>query len=90
VTNPRRVTAPFTPKQAVDFIHEILGVTRVLPLPAGTVTRWVDLAERYGIRGADIFDLQLLATMLEHGIRRIYTFNRTDFERFPDVEILTP
>jgi hypothetical protein len=34
---------------------------------------------------ADIFDAQLAATMLEHGIQRIYTFNVQDFEAFEEL-----
>ncbi len=42
------------------------------------------------LRGGRIFDVQLAATMLANGVRRIHTFNRSDFERFPDLEVLTP
>jgi predicted nucleic acid-binding protein len=52
--------------------------------------RWADLAEKHGVTGADIFDLQLVATMLENGVRRIYTFNREDFERFAELEVIMP
>ena len=34
---------------------------------------------------ADIFEAQLAATMLEHGIQRIYTFNVQDFEAFEEL-----
>jgi len=37
-----------------------------------------------------IFDLQLVATMLANGIRRIYTYNRGDFERSTEIDVLTP
>jgi len=40
-------------------------------------------------RGA-VFDLQLLATMLGNGVRTIYTFNRQHFERFVEIDVLTP
>jgi predicted nucleic acid-binding protein len=40
--------------------------------------------------GADIFDVQLVATMLANDVTRIYTYNRPDFERFGEVKILTP
>jgi hypothetical protein len=31
-----------------------------------------------------------VAAMLGNGVRRIYTFNRTHFEAFPEIEVLTP
>ena len=32
----------------------------------------------------------LAASMLGNGVRRIYTFNRSDFVRFSEVEVLEP
>jgi predicted nucleic acid-binding protein len=90
VTNPRRVTVPFTPAEACAFILEAVRVLTILPVPPRIVERWARLAQQYGVTGSDIFDLQLLATMLENGVQRIYTFNRVDFERFPGVLVLTP
>jgi predicted nucleic acid-binding protein len=58
-------------------------------LPA-VVIRWAELAEKHGVTGADVFNLQLVATMLENGVRRIYTFHRDDFERFGELEVVTP
>jgi predicted nucleic acid-binding protein len=52
----------------------------MLPMLGTVVTRWMELAEKHGVTGADVFDLQLVATMPENGIRRIYTYNRSDFE----------
>ena len=90
VTNPRRVTAPFTPTEARAFITAVLRRLTVLPIPAAVVDRWAQLAEKHQITGANIFDLQLVATMLEHGVRRIYTYNRADFVPFVELEVLTP
>jgi hypothetical protein len=35
----------------------------------------MQLIERRPVIGADVFDLQIVATMLANGIQRIYTFN---------------
>src|SRR5688572_2616998 len=75
VTNPRRVTLPFTPAEARAFIGALLPRLDVLPMIGAVVARWAELAERHGVTGADVFDLQLVATMLENGVRRIYTYN---------------
>ena len=40
--------------------------------------------------GADVFDLQLVATMLANGVSRIYTFNGADFESFSELAVITP
>lgn len=54
------------------------------------LTRWIELAEKHKVTGADVFDLQLVATMLQNGVRRIYTYNRGDFEVFDELEVVTP
>jgi predicted nucleic acid-binding protein len=59
-------------------------------MSAAVVVRWAELGEKHNVTGADVFDLQLVATMLEHGVRRIYTYNRDDFLPFGDLEVLTP
>ncbi len=61
-----------------------------MPVPEEAVFRWLELARRKPVTGGMIFDLQLVATMLAHGVRRIYTYNRTDFEPFAELEVLTP
>lgn len=90
VTNPRRVTAPFTPEEARAFISVLLSQLDVLPIPGTVVARWAELAEKHGVTRADVFDLQLAATMLENGVRRIYTYNRGDFEPFSELDVVTP
>jgi predicted nucleic acid-binding protein len=62
----------------------------VLPVPARTVERWLDLLRHYPVIGGDVFDLQIVATMLANGVQRIYTFNTDDFEKFRELEVLTP
>jgi predicted nucleic acid-binding protein len=90
VTNARRVTVPFTPTEARAFITELARHLEVLPVPAAVVSRWTELAERHKVTGANVFDLQLAATMIENGVRRIYTYNPADFEILGELDVLTP
>jgi toxin-antitoxin system PIN domain toxin len=90
VTNPRRVTVPFTPTEARAFINELAQRMEILPVSAAVVNRWTELAERHSVNGANVFDLQLAATMIESGVRRIYTYNRADFEALTELDVLTP
>ncbi len=55
-----------------------------------TVQNWLALVRQEPVRAGRIFDVQLVATMLANGVRRIHTYNRSDFERFADLEVLTP
>lgn len=48
------------------------------------------LLSRHSVVGGDIFDLLIVATMLASGIHTIYTFNRSDFDMFPEITVSTP
>ncbi len=74
---------------AIEAILALPGV-RLLPLPEEAVHRWLELVRRKPVTGGMIFDLQLVATMLANGVRRIYTYNRSDFEMFAGLDVLTP
>ena len=92
ITSPRRVSAPFTSEEAlaeIEKIRALPGLT-LLPVPLDVVDRWVALLHEHRVTGRHVFDAQLAATMWGNGITKLYTFNRTDFERFPGIEILTP
>lgn len=92
VTNPKRVTSAFSPAEALDALDRILlmpGLT-LFPLPADIVSGWMTIVRQQPAAGKRIFDVQLVATMRAHGIRRIATFNAADFASFPDIEVVTP
>ena len=92
VTDPRRTTTPHEPAEAMGVIGCILempGMT-LLPTPSDVVQRWMALVQRNPVKRGAIFDLQLIATMLGNGVRKIYTFNRSDFDLFEEIEVLVP
>ena len=92
VTSARRVTRPRQPGEVLDLIQKLVTMPGIslLPVPTDTVDRWMTLVRKYAVTGAATFDVQLVACMLGNGIRRIYTFNRDHFDRFSEVEALTP
>lgn len=92
VTNPRRVISAREPVDAVQAISTLLAFPgiNILPARAEVVRGWINLLQRHAVKGADVFDLQLVATMLSNGINRIYTFNTGDFEVFPELAVQTP
>ena len=92
MTNPRRIQPPLPIDRALQEVENIQALAGliVLPLPVEVVTRWVQLARQHQISRSDIFDTQIVATMLENEIRRIYTFNADDFTIYPDIEVIIP
>ena len=55
-----------------------------------TVTRMLNLLGSRSVRSGKIFDVFLVATMLDNGVRRIYTENIDDFERIDGIEAINP
>ena len=92
VTNPNREEMALTPDQALDAIDTFLqmpGMTE-LPAPPDMLSRFLELARQHKVRRGDIYDIVLAAAMLGNGVHRIYTFNRRDFERLTELEVLDP
>jgi predicted nucleic acid-binding protein len=78
ITNPRRFAAASTSAEALSIISGMLALPglQVLPTPARAVARWMELLKRRPVIGADVFDLQIVATMQAIGIQRIYTLKK--------------
>jgi hypothetical protein len=92
VTNPKRVSDPRTPHDAVAAIEAVLALpgATILPVPPQVTSRWLGMLRHHPVCGGAVFDLQLVATLAANGVDRICTFNRADFEGFPGLEIVTP
>lgn len=92
VTDSRRVAVAKQPDEALQAVADLLampGLT-LLGMPAEIVSHWIELVRRRPVTRGAIFDVQLVATMLANGIKRIYTFDRSDFEQFTEIEVLVP
>jgi len=92
VTDEKRVDNPRTQEEALEEVKKYLQSGRIGKIYQESATGEVmlDLMKRYPIKRQEIFDLQLVATMLSNQISRIYTFNRDDFLKFTELEVLEP
>ena len=92
ITNRKRVAVPTSAADAVVIISEFLAQPGlyILPAPEKAVTGLLELLKRNNVTGSDVFDLQIVATMQANNIQRIYTFNAADFQKFPEIEVITP
>jgi hypothetical protein len=70
VTNPRRVTQPKTPTEALDAIDGFLGLPGLVLLqpPPDWIVRWVHLLRLFPAKGPNAFDALLVATMQGNGV----------------------
>ena len=62
----------------------------MLPVDWDTVRHATQLCEERNVRRQDYFDMQLVAVMRQHRIRRIYTENAADFKGLDGIEAVNP
>lgn len=92
ITSQRRVTSPIQPEQAraeIDAYVRSENIQKIYP-NEDSLYLTVDLLSKYRVKEQDVFDLQLVATMLSNGIYHIYTYNSADFAQFREIEVLSP
>jgi predicted nucleic acid-binding protein len=91
VTRPQ-ATAPALPMvTAVADVRRFRAIFGVAGEGADVLSRLLDLLAASRGAGRQAHDANIVATMLEQGIRRLLTFNAADFRRFArviDVESL--
>jgi predicted nucleic acid-binding protein len=71
-------------------IRSIEKVMIFLPDNAQVYSIWRRLVVEHNVRGVQVHDAHLAATMQAHGVGRILTLNRPDFLRYADVQAVHP
>lgn len=91
VTDSRRVSTPLTSSEATESINELLALPGIflLPHPADLIDRLQALLEKHPVTGPEIYDLQIVATMLAYDVNRIYTYDK-GFNRFDEIKAELP
>ena len=92
MTNPKRVTNPITPVAARVEIERYLQSQNIRKIyqTADLMPKLLELINKYPPTRQQIFDLQLIATMLVNDITRIYTFNAKHFQPYQEIEVIVP
>ncbi len=78
------------PAAAIVEIQRLRRTFQVLEGLLGISDTWEKLVGQHLILGKQAHDANLVATMLVHGVKRILTFNGSDFKRFDWLEIIEP
>jgi predicted nucleic acid-binding protein len=86
------VSTPYSPAEAVEFIDTLLTYDHVvvLPISPDVATRLTSLLRAIEVRGPHVFDLQIAATMLVHGVNKLFTYNGTDFKDVVEIQTAEP
>ncbi|MDQ3749016.1 MAG: type II toxin-antitoxin system VapC family toxin [Acidobacteriota bacterium] len=62
----------------------------LLPDNLAVFTEWRRLVSDYKIKGVQVHDAKLAASMIAHNIQYLITFNEKDFKRFPMITVVNP
>lgn len=92
ITDRRRVAHPLTPAEAsglIRFYVETPNLSVIAP-DVTTLPLLYGLIRRISPQAQSIFDLLLIAVMLEHGISTIYTANTRHFIPFQELTVINP
>ena len=71
-----------TTGEALAALEDWLVATTLLFEDKGVLRHWERLVEKYAVRGKQMHDCHIVATMLGSGVTRIATRNPADFERY--------
>nr|WP_165455406.1 PIN domain-containing protein [Hansschlegelia quercus] len=90
VTRPQAEGPALDPSTAAIRIATFRAEFEVLANGAAVMDRLIDLVAAYRVSGKQIHDANIVATMITHGVRRLATFNPSDFRRFADIIDIEP
>lgn len=88
ITNSKQVEKPLTSKEAKEEVEKYLACSNIkkIEIKESTIRVTMKLAERYCIIKQSVYDTQIVATMLENDITKIFTRNIGDFSVFKEIE----
>jgi len=72
----------YTTVEAMECLDDWLGAAALLIEDRSVAKRWEKLVETYKVRGKQVHDTNIVATMLAHDVHRLVTRNPADFERY--------
>ncbi len=79
-----------TPADARLAIDEFLRSIVLLRDERGIFANWLADVTDLVISGKRAHDARLVAAMQRHGLQQIVTFNKSDFNGFPNVSVFLP
>ena len=79
-----------TPKEADQRARFFEDRLRLLPDSLAVHSEWRQMLVAHSISGVQVHDARLVAAMRVHRVKRILSFNNTDFSRYRDIEAVNP
>lgn len=85
VTRPQATAPAVSTTAAIADVRKFRAIFDVAEERPSVLDRLLGLLAAHRGSGRQVHDANIVATMLEHGIRRLLTFNAADFRRFARV-----
>ena len=79
-----------SPAETDEVARQIEKAFILLPDVEAIHNEWRRLVFAYGVSGTKVHDARIVAAMIVHGVRQILTLDGRDFERYTEIEIVTP
>lgn len=91
-TNGRRMLKPYSPHEMLVAIQRLLALPgmQILPFPDDVFDRTQQLLKLHPVAGPAIYDVQIAATMLSHGVTSIFTYDKQGFVAFDGITVQQP
>lgn len=77
-------------QEAREHVASIEKRMRILPEDERVYEVWKRLLVAHDVRGVQVHDAHLAATLEVHGVTHLLTFNGADFKRYPAVTVVHP
>ena len=84
VTRPQTWPTPVPRSAALDDVERLARTFEILEDSPAVTESLIALCREVPVRGRQIHDANIVATMLTYGERRLMTFNIADFRRYGD------
>lgn len=86
-TNGSIFKKPLNHKQAVGKIQEFLKRFTLILEKETTIQILMELVEKHAVLRHKVHDLNIAATMIDHGISQLLTYNKKDFKRIRSITL---
>ena len=90
VTRPQATAPGLAMATAIADVRNFRAAFDVAEERPSVLDRLLDLLAAHRVSGRQVHDANVVATMREHGIRRLLTFNAADFRRFARIIRIEP
>jgi len=80
----------FSVDEALEALGGWTASCDVLDDSSFVLPELLDLVRRFGVRGKQVHDANVVATMRAHGVTRLATFNWSDLRGFEELIALAP